>query len=90
MSEPNWKNGFEIVWHGDAPPEGTEAAVRADMLRELSVSHPSRLIYHTVFLGSDIHGPSVAVWGKDGDPRFHATYDTITKWETLSGEELPA
>lgn len=80
----DWRKDFEIVWHGDVP-DGVEAAVREDILKSLTrLKVPSDLVTHTVFLGDDMDGPCVSVWGEVRDERFHAEYLEKTEWVTLS------
>lgn len=80
----DWRKGFEIVWHG-AYHDGMNEVVRDDILKSLTrLKKPSDLITHTIFLSDDMDGPSVSVWGEEGDDRFHAEYIDQTKWESLS------
>lgn len=74
--------GHTIIWHGDKP-EGVEAAVLKDL--EEAGLDPDRLIFHTVWLTSDMEGPSVLVWGEEG--KFHAEYDEVTILVGVKPEE---
>lgn len=69
-----------IVWHGEKP-EGCEDAVMKDM-RDNGITgmDPDKLVFHTVWLSDDMEGPSVCVWGEDG--QFHAEYEPRQYWST--------
>lgn len=80
----DWRTDLEIVWH-NTPPAGADEIVRRDILNALmGLKVPSDLVTHTVFLGEDMDGPSVSVWGREHDHRFHAEYSTETEWLTLN------
>jgi len=77
-----------IVWTGSAPPAEIIAQVRADIKAELvDLSKPSDLIFHTVFLTDDFHGPTVTLSGDPDTGGFTASYDEETEWTTLGGDE---
>lgn len=81
----DWRDDFEIVWH-NTPPIQIESEVRSDIIKTLgeALGIPEKLITHTVFLGDDMDGPCVSVWGEVGDDRFHAEYLDKAEWVTLS------
>jgi hypothetical protein len=80
-----------LQWHGETPEtnhDELELAVLTDIKRSLgSLDKPSDLVFHTVFLGKDMDGPNVMVWGEDNDDdHFHCQYYTDAEWVTLDGE----
>lgn len=79
-----------LEWNGEPPVNKKEME---DLVREdISVSlkrlgRPSDLAMHSVFL-KGLHGPSIAVDGKDDDSGFILTWYEKTKWVTFSGADL--
>jgi uncharacterized protein YndB with AHSA1/START domain len=63
--------------------------VLEDILQNVDrIDKPIDLITHTVFLSDDTNGPSVLVWGEDGDDEhFHCEYHEVTQWISLSDAE---
>lgn len=82
-----------LKWHGTLPVKDLdllELTVLKDIKQNLkSLDKPSELIFHTVFIGPDYNGPSVLVWGEEGDDdHFHCEYKTETEWVTLKGDKV--
>jgi hypothetical protein len=78
---------FNLIWETN-PPELTEAQ-KATLAREIvwleSFSDDaSSVVSHLVNLTSDLSGPSIMLYGKDGnDADIFLTYNKVTKWTTL-------
>lgn len=81
----------KLKWHGVLPPNLTEVEeqVKADIKWNFDLlESPSKLIFHHVFLTNDYKGPSVIIWGEEGDDEcFHCEYYTVTKLISLDDEE---
>ena len=85
---------IKIMWHGALPSTENvldlEELVTQDIKKTLdSIEKPSNLIFHHVFLSDDYNGPSVLVWGKEGDDEYyHCEYHLHTEWEFTEEEKL--
>jgi hypothetical protein len=80
---------IRLKWHGEFPDDllEIEQVVRQDMsdLHEQFHGNCSKLIFHTVFLGEDLEGPIVMVWGQEGDDdQYHCEYDPNPDWQSFS------
>ncbi len=68
----------KLVWHGDEPNFllEIEKTVWEDIESSLwGLDNPSDLIFHTVFLSSDMDGEHVIVWGEPEDiDNFHCQW----------------
>lgn len=74
----------DITWEGERPSADTIARVRADIKDELtSLSRPSDLAFHIVFLSEKADGPTVTLFGR-ADNTFGAEYTEHTEWTPLS------
>lgn len=80
----------EIQWDDTPPPEAIDFAQQelARMMTEDGLGKPEDLIFATLLMTDDMDGPSVFVWGKEGDPFFHAKYQAVTVWRDISPEEF--
>ena len=64
---------IQLKWHGELFPEtmkDLEKIVVEDIQCNLQdLECPSKLIFHTVFLGKEdwMNGPGVIVWGEEGE-----------------------
>jgi hypothetical protein len=81
-----------LMWHGSRPPgdpDEMDLLVIQDLLRNVyCIDKASDLITHTVFLSDANDGPSVLVWGEDGDDtQFHCEYHEVTRWISLKDIE---
>lgn len=79
---------ISLQWHGPRPPgdpDEMDLLILKDIQRNLDcLEKPSDLITHTVFLGDGYDGPSVIVWGQDGDDdQFHCEYLEKTEWVSI-------
>lgn len=77
-----------LWWHGPRPPgdpDEMDRRVLEDIRRYTNgIKKPSDLVTHTVFLGDDYDGPSVAVWGRPGDDgHYHCEYCEKTQWVSM-------
>lgn len=76
----------ELIWHGGHQPPAIIERVRADIALHLDedLDDPSHLIFHTVFLGEDLDGAIVTVWGEEGSPALHCEYYEKAEWVPVS------
>lgn len=85
---------IKLMWHGEVPSTenfwGLEETVIEDIKRNLKSSgKPSDLIFHHIFLTDNYRGPSVLVWGKEGDDEYyHCEYHYRTEWQSLDEEKV--
>lgn len=79
-----WKaSTAEFVWHGEHPD--VEVAVRKDLATELvDLRRAEDLVFHDCWLEGDPYGPSVLVWGRDGDACLHCEYHPAKTQEPAS------
>lgn len=82
---------IKLEWIGDYPGPEVEEMVRSDIAHSLrSMKAPSSLITHNVFLGDDLDGPSVSVWGEEGrDDALWCQYQEKTIWVDAAGANCP-
>lgn len=78
-----WIDKYQLVWdEGKEPPKEQKKTVEHIVHRELmkdmfleGLEKPCELLFHTVFLGPDIHtGPFVLLTGGD-EYEFFASYE---------------
>lgn len=71
-----------IVWDGDISPTAEIIAmVRDDIRRELmDLSKPEDLVFHTVFLTDDLHGPIVTLFGGEAGG-FVGVFSDHAEWK---------
>ena len=67
---------IQLKWHGEVPSTvnvyDLEKTILEDMVIYLSsIDKPSKLIYHTIFLGDGVEDPSVLVWGEENDDEYY-------------------
>jgi hypothetical protein len=81
---------YEIVWEGEIIPTSEQVAkVRSelDYLCE-SLETAEDLMFHTVFMSKDLDGPSIFVYGKEGETStFFAECHLETEWVRLDSED---
>lgn len=78
---------IKLEWHNtdEEIQKIYQSVVIADIQDNLEdLEHASSLIFHHVFVGEDMDGPHVFVWGKDGSDAFQCEYHMDTKWESIS------
>lgn len=83
-------NAYTMKWYVEPPTEADKAKVAAELEELLAdgLDNPEELIFHNVFLGESMYGPSVVVWGMGNDPGvFHCEYTAETKWETVGRDD---
>ena len=75
----------ELIWHGEYPAACVER-VRADIALCLDddLDEAEDLGFHTVFLGEDLDGAIVMVWGENGNPALHCEYYEKAEWVPIS------
>lgn len=83
---------IKLKWHGELPDTDLvklNVAVGRDIVRSLeSLDNPCDLMFHTVFLSSDMEGPHVIVWGEPNDNKhFHCQYYHQSNWVSLNEVE---
>lgn len=82
---------FNLKWEDDARPSEDHLSKFADEYAELceALEEPDDLIAHVILLTDDENGPSVAIYGIEGDKEnLHALYSEETEWVELVEEEL--
>lgn len=81
---------YDIVWECEIIPTAEQVAkVRSelDYICE-SLETTEDLWFHTVFMSKDIDGPSIFVYGKQGEKdRFFAECHLDTEWVTVDAED---
>lgn len=76
-----------IIWHNEVADE-IKGTVKKDIDEHLShIKHPSQVVFHTVFLGGDMDGPCVMVWGLPDDDSYHAEYHEFIEYTNMTIEE---
>lgn len=85
---------IQLKWHGEIPSNALdiEKIILEDMVINLSdINKPSDLIFHTIFLDdgpSYMTGPSVLIWGEEGDDQYyHCEYHLTTELVTFDENE---
>lgn len=82
-------NIVKLKWHGELPAsqnmDELEHKVALDLTSVLdNVESPSKLIFHTVFVGKTMRDEIVTVWGEqDDDENFHCEYVENPEWVSL-------
>lgn len=82
-----------LKWHGARPKRDLDQ-LDLEVFKDLQLNlggleKPSDLGFHHVFLGDDFNGPTVLVWGEEGDDdHFHCQYHETTEWVTLNGRKM--
>ena len=77
--------GVKLRWHNDPPsPEAVAQTERElEEIMEDGLTAPHELIFHNVFLGRTMTGPSVFVWGDPEHPgEFQCEYTDVTEWSS--------
>ncbi len=80
----------ELRWHGPIPPAHVVAQVERECaeLLENGLTAPHELIFHNVFLGKTLEGPSVFVFGDPKLPdEFQCEYTEETVWKSIGRTE---
>jgi hypothetical protein len=85
------KNGIQTMtikleWHDtDADLQAQyREMVLADIETSLdNLSHPSDLCFHHVWVGEDMDGPHVFIWGVKDSESFHCQYHPQTEWRSI-------
>ena len=82
----------KLMWHGEIPSTENvldlEDLVTEDINRN-GLDNPANLIFHHIFLTDDYRGPSILVYGKEGDDQYyHCEYHLHTEWEFTEEEKL--
>lgn len=81
---------FNLRWEGDLVPNDEEVEKTIIDLNLMldNLDDACSLITHTVALTDDMSGPSVHVYGKDGDrENLYAAYSLTTNWITIGTED---
>jgi hypothetical protein len=71
---------YKLCWCSRLPPgdlDEVERKIHEDIKRGSlkGLKKPGDLIFHTVFIGEDIDGPHVLLWGEEGDDdTFHCEW----------------
>jgi hypothetical protein len=81
---------IELAWEGEHP-DGIDDLVRADLRGNfyeggecVIKGGPGGLLFHHVFLGEDMEGPAVFVFGKESDPgKFYCEYTPKLEWTDI-------
>lgn len=82
-------NIVKLKWHGLPPTnhnlDELEKKVILDLISVLdNVEYPSKLVFHTVFIGKTMRDEIVSVWGEEGDnENFHCEYILHPEWISL-------
>lgn len=76
---------MKLTWHNTNEDVivRVEEMVKRDV-ELLDCENPGSLVFHHVFLTRDYDGPSVFVWGIEGDDSFHCEYSEKTVWKTAA------
>lgn len=86
----DWRENIALTWHGTPRPD-LEGRIRQDIAAELEdLAVPEDLCFHNIWLEDDPQGPTVLVWGEEGDASFHVEFIGEPEWIQIDPPKEPA